>query len=98
MDIKTLYKELSRLDMCIYTPFDYLFENKKDFYADMYDTEVSDNVSLKQTTRERSIQKLMKINLLKRLESSVDSFRITLSKFNQAVQNTIDSIEKFEKE
>jgi hypothetical protein len=98
MSISNLYGELSRLDMCIYTPFDYLIENKKQFYADKYDTEVSESVSLKQTTRERSIQKLMKINLLKRLESSVDSFRITLSKFIDAVDTTLKNIDKFEKE
>lgn len=96
MDMKTLYEELSRLEMSIYTPFDYIFDSKKSFYADIYDTEISENVSLKQTTRERSIQKLMKINLLKRLESSVDSFRITLSNFISIVGNTIKSIEKFE--
>jgi len=98
MDIKTLYGELSKLAMCIYTPFDYIFENKKQFYADEYDTEISENVSLKQTTRERSIQKLMKINLLKRLESSVDSFRITLSRLIGTIDETIKAIDKFEKE
>jgi predicted transcriptional regulator len=83
--------------MCIYTPFDYLLDSKKQFYADQYDTEIAENVSLKQTTRERSLQKLMKVNLLKRLESSVDSFRITLSKFIDSVDATLHNIEKFEK-
>ena len=39
----------------------------------------------------------MRINLLKRLESSVDSFRITLEKFVESTKNTIESIERFEK-
>ena len=38
----------------------------------------------------------MKVNLLKRLESSVDSFRITLSKFVHSVDATLKDIEKFE--
>ncbi|MBP7806695.1 DEAD/DEAH box helicase family protein, partial [Candidatus Gracilibacteria bacterium] len=98
MNIKELYTELSKLTMCIYNPFDYLLEDKKRFYADKYDTEVNEHVSLKQTTREKSIQKLMKINLLKRLESSVDSFRITLDKFIHSVESIIKSIEKFEED
>lgn len=98
MTIKELYEELSKMEMCIYTPFDYLLENKKSFYADLYDTEITENVSLKQTTREKSLQVLMKVNLLKRLESSVDSFRITLEKFIKAVDSTLKNIEKFEKE
>lgn len=96
MEVKELYEELSKLRMSLYTPFDYIIENRKSFYADRYDTEITENVSLKQTTREQSIQKLMKVNLLKRLESSVDSFRITLSKFIQSTQDVIKSIEKFE--
>ncbi len=98
MNIKELYTELSKLTMCIYNPFDYLLEDKKGFYADKYDTEVNEYVSLKQTTREKSIQKLMKINLLKRLESSVDSFRITLDKFIHSVESIINAIEKFEED
>jgi predicted transcriptional regulator len=93
MDMKTLYEELSRLEMSIYTPFDYLLPNRQLYYAELYDTKVSENVSLTQSNREKSIQKLMKVNLLKRLESSVDSFRITIGKFIDSVNNTIKSIE-----
>lgn len=86
MEIKELYGELSRLNMAVYTPFDYLLPTKRSFYSELYDTNITENSTLKQTTRERSLQKLMKINLLKRLESSVDSFRITLSKFITSVE------------
>lgn len=98
MDIKVLYAELSKLEMAIYTPFDYLLTDKVDFYNEQYDTKLWEQSRLKQTTRERSLQKLMKVNLLKRLESSVDSFRITLAKFMHAIESTIASIEKFEQD
>ena len=50
-------------------------------YEDLYDTKVRGGASkLKQSDREKSLQKLMRINLLKRLESSVDSFRLTIDK------------------
>jgi hypothetical protein len=92
-----LYKELTKLNMSIYSPFDYILPSKRKFYEDMYDTEISENVSFGQASREKSLQKLMRVNLLKRLESSVESFRITLNKFLNNVKSTIESIEKFEK-
>lgn len=98
MTIKDLYTDLSRMNMSVYTPFDYILDSRKSFYNDLYDTNISENVSLKQTTREKSLQKLMKINLLKRLESSVDSFRITMSKYIDSIEWLIKSIDKFEKE
>jgi ERCC4-related helicase len=96
MEIKELYTELSRLNMSVYSPFDYLLPSKRSFYSDLYDTNITENSTLKQSTRERSLQKLMKINLLKRLESSVDSFRITLSKFIANVDGIIKNIDAFE--
>lgn len=97
MKIKELYENLAMLSMSIYTPFDYILDSKIQFYADVYDTKIEGRSSLKQTTREKSLQKLMRVNLLKRLESSVDSFRITLNKFVKASSSTIKKIEKFEK-
>lgn len=96
MKIQDLYNKLTMLSMCIYTPFDYILDEKIEFYAEMYDTKIEGKSSLKQTTREKSLQKLMRVNLLKRLESSVDSFRITLEKFVNTVAENIQSIEKFE--
>ncbi len=97
IEISDLYKELSRLNMSIYSPFDYILDSKRGFYSDLYDTSISENVSFKQLHRERNLQTLMRVNLLKRLESSVDSFRITLSKFILGIQNTIKKIEDFER-
>ncbi|MGO3181858.1 MAG: helicase-related protein [Aequorivita sp.] len=96
MKIKELYEKLALLSMSIYTPFDYILESKIEFYSDVYDTIIEGRSSLKQTTREKSLQTLMRVNLLKRLESSVDSFRITLEKFVNAINDTIKKIEKFE--
>jgi hypothetical protein len=45
----------------------------------MYDTQVSSGGGkLRQIDREQSLQALMTVNLLKRLESSVHAFRLTL--------------------
>ena len=97
ISITDLYKELTKLNMSIYWPFNYILDNKKELYSDLYDTDLGTNVKFTQMHREKSLQTLMRVNLLKRLESSVDSFRITLTKFIKAIQNTLDEIEKFEK-
>ncbi len=94
--ISDLYRELTRLNMSVYSPFEYILENKKEFYSDIYDTQLADNASFKQSHREKSLQTLMRVNLLKRLESSVDSFRITLKKFIKEILNTVEKIKDFE--
>ncbi|WP_341883869.1 helicase-related protein [Synechococcus sp. UW140] len=97
IEISELYTELTRLNLAIYSPSEYILENKRQFYSDLYDTNINEKVSFKQSHREKSLQTLMRVNLLKRLESSVDSFRITLNKFIQANEITIGQITAFEK-
>lgn len=98
ISIEDIYKMLSRLSMCVYTPFDYILPTAIEKYEEMYDTKVRDGrVRLKQADREKSLQILMRVNLLKRLESSVDSFRITLDKILGFIDNTISEINKFER-
>ncbi len=52
---------------------------------------------LKQADRERSLQALMTINLLKRLESSVQSFRLTLQKLKDNHARTLEKVKMFER-
>ena len=47
--------------------------------------------------RERGIQRLMNMQLLKRLESSVNSFRLTLTRIKDYMQETLDVINRFKK-
>ncbi|HPM02892.1 MAG TPA: DEAD/DEAH box helicase, partial [Candidatus Cloacimonadota bacterium] len=95
IEISELYNELSKLNMSIYSPSEYIFESKRDFYADLYDTNVSESVSFKQSHREKNLQILMRVNLLKRLESSVQSFRLTLNKFIDTIEDTLKRIRDF---
>lgn len=97
LNIDNIYERLSLFNMSVYSPFEYILPDKMKFYSDIYDTEVRENVRLGQINREKSLQKLMRVNLLKRLESSVEAFRITLSKFIKNVEGVIDAIDNFEK-
>lgn len=97
LSIKEIYLSLSKLNMSVYSPFNYILPAKMNYYSEIYDTKVQgDRVSLKQSDRERSLQVLMRINLLKRLESSVDSFRLTLDKILLLIENTLKAIENYE--
>lgn len=89
-----IYEQLMQLTLCIYTPSDYIFPSKMSKYVDL--THNKGN-NLTQRGREQGIQRLMSINLLKRLESSVHSFHLTLSRIWDLIQGTIDAIDRFEK-
>ena len=66
-----IYEELSKLSLCIYTPSNYIFPSKIQKYIDLTHNKGNE---LTQTGREQGIRKLMSVNLLKRLESSVDMY------------------------
>ena len=87
-------ERLTLLNLSIYTPLNYILPSKLQAYADLYDREVrSGSSKLTQVDREKSLRILMRINLLKRLESSVDSFRITLEGIINQVEDILKTIE-----
>jgi superfamily II DNA or RNA helicase len=91
-----IFRELSRLNLGIYAPFKYILPSRLSFYEKLYDTVVrSGGGSFKQIDREGNLQILMRINLLKRLESSVESFRLTLSKILLKIDQTLQLIDRF---
>lgn len=88
-----IYKELSKLSLCIYTPSNYIFPSKIQKYIDLTHNKGNE---LTQTGREQGIRKLMSVNLLKRLESSVNSFKLTLQRIYNLINDTVDKINIFE--
>jgi len=78
-----IFNNLSQLKLSVYAPITYIFPSMLAKYEEMYDTEIEGSKSkFRQVDREKSLQSLMTANLLKRLESSVHAFRITLKKLN----------------
>ncbi len=88
-----IYEELSKLSLCIYTPSNYIFPSKIQKYIDITHNKGNE---LTQTGREQGIRKLMSVNLLKRLESSVNSFQLTLQRIYSLIKDTVDKINRFE--
>lgn len=89
-----IYEQLMLLTLCIYTPSNYIFPSKMQKYIDLTHNK-GDNLT--QTGREEGIRRLMSINLLKRLESSVNSFKLTLKRIKALIESTIEAIDNFEK-
>ena len=89
-----IYEELMMLGLEIYTPSAYIFPSKISKYQEMMHNK---GTSLTQRGREEGIRRLMSVNLLKRLESSVYSFNLTLSRIKELIDKTITAIDKFEK-
>jgi len=91
-----IFAQLSRLKLAIYAPVSYILPSRRAKYEDRYDTEVSGGGGkLRQVDREQSLQALMTINLLKRLESSVHAFRLTLGKLQSHHGHILEKIRKF---
>jgi SNF2 family DNA or RNA helicase len=84
---------LGRLNLSVYTPLKYLLPSKKEKYAEQYDKQTKGG-KLTQIDRETNLKTLMRINLLKRIESSIDSFRITTLGILEQIRNTIKAISK----
>lgn len=88
-----IFGVLMLLSLCIYTPSSYIFPSKLQKYIDLTHNKGNE---LTQQGREQGIRRLMSINLLKRLESSVNSFQLSLSRIKRLIDDTIESINKFE--
>lgn len=88
-----IYAQLMLLNLCIYTPSNYIFPSKMQKYMELTHNK-GDNLT--QSGREQGIRRLMSINLLKRLESSVHSFQLTLTRIKGLIDSTIDDINRFE--
>lgn len=89
-----IFEQLMLLNLAIYTPSHYILDSKKSKYADLFDDEKV-NVGFTQANREQGIRRLMAINLMKRMESSVASFRLTLSRIDNLLKTTISTIDSF---
>lgn len=84
LEFNGIYNQLTLLKLAVYAPISYILPSRLNKYEELYDTEVEGGKGrLKQVDREKSLQALMTINLLKRLESSVEAFRLTLGSLHE---------------
>lgn len=88
-----IYSLLMSLNLSIYTPSNYIMPSKLAKYLDLTHHK---GTSLTQQGREEGIRRLMSINLLKRLESSVYSFRLTVDRIRTLIDGTIQTINNYQ--
>ena len=92
-----IYSYISNLNLKIYMPSDYIFPSQMDKYFSEKGIAEGNNLTTQtaQKGRENGIRRLMSINLLKRLESSVYSFKLTLEKVRGQIKSTLANIDNF---
>lgn len=84
-----IYEQLMKLNLSVYIPTDYIFPSMLYKYVD-----TSRNIN--RAGREMGIRRLMSINLLKRLESSVESFRLTVGRVKNLIDGIIAEIDTYQ--
>ncbi len=92
-----IFEQLMLLNLSIYTPSHFILPSKLERYAELYeDNKV--NVGFTQANREQGIRRLTAINLMKRMESSVFSFNLTIKRIKELIESTINTIDNFNKQ
>lgn len=92
VNFNDIFVSVTELNLAIYTPSDFILPSKLEKYMEVREDGRFNNLS--RSGRERGIRQLMSINLLKRLESSVNSFRLTLERIRKYIEATIDAIDE----
>lgn len=87
-----IFEELENLKLTVYVPSLFIHPSKRA----KYEIDDSGSGGFDQMGRELGIRRLMAINLLKRLESSVYSFRLTIQRVKAYVNQTIKIVEEFQ--
>jgi len=91
---KEVNMAIKKLNLAAYAPLEYVRMDKREEYSRKYDQTVKGGTSvLRQLDRERSLIHLMRVNLLKRMESSIHSFGLTVEKILDQVNGLIEKIE-----
>lgn len=90
-DVNTTIK---KLNLGIYAPVEYILPSQKASYSEKYDVEVKDGKSkFTQADREKQLVNLMRVNILKRLESSISAFTITIQNILNTINSALNKIE-----
>jgi len=102
IDVKNQFPELNeingliaKLNLPVYSPLLYVMPSKMDEYEKLYEQIVKGGQgSFKQSDRERNLVNLMRVNILKRLESSIHSFKLTVERIKDKMDAMLSKIEQ----
>lgn len=93
--IRDINLEIRRLNLAAYAPLRYVFPHKQEAYDKKYSTEIRGGEGFfRQKDREESLIHLLRVNLLKRMESAVPSFALTVQRQLRDVEATLARIQE----
>lgn len=92
--LEEINNTISKLEMAIYSPMCYIRLDKKHEYELKYDMIVGHGGTFRQLDRDMNVTHLMRINLLKRMESSIHAFKLTTERILYLINKTLDNLEK----
>jgi len=92
--IRDINNEIRRLNLASYAPLRYVLPHRQAAYDKKYSTEIKGGEGFfRQADREESLIHLMRINVLKRMESAVPSFALTVERQLRDVEATLARID-----
>lgn len=93
-----IYTKIKELNLSVYGLFDYVLDSQKLKYERQYSVEMKSSglAASFEKGRVSGIKRLMTVNLLKRLESSVEAFRITMKNMLETNQREIRMIDRYQ--
>ncbi len=92
--VRDINQDIRRLHLAAYAPLRYVLSHRQAAYDEKYSTEVrGGHTFFRQVDREESLIHLIRVNLLKRMESAVSSFALTVQRQLKAVEGTIERID-----
>jgi superfamily II DNA or RNA helicase len=89
-------RDIRRLNLAAYAPLKYVLPGKLEEYGRKYDLQLGGESVFKQIDREESLIHLMRVNLFKRMESSIHSFSTTIAKLLASVRELIERLDEHE--
>lgn len=92
--LEEINNTISKLEMAIYSPMRYVRLDKKHEYELKYDMIVGHGGKFKQLDRDMNVTHLMRINLLKRMESSIHAFKLTTERILYLINQTLEKLDK----
>ena len=90
-----IFELLNTLSLCVYMPSHFVLDSKLDKYENLYGKK-DGNRGITLAGREQGMRHLMAVNLMKRMESSVYAFRLTVERIREIIHDNISDIEKYE--
>lgn len=96
--LREINRNIRRLNLGAYAPLKYVLEEKREEYSRKYDMTVQGGSVFRQVDREQNLIHLVRVNLLKRMESSINSFTQTLESLLENVRLIIGKIDSHERE